>query len=883
MSLKSELLNRLSYLLRRGQFDRELDEEIEFHIETRADELEAGGLVRAEALARARREFGSGARAKEETRAAWQFGWVEDLARDVRYCGRAFRRSPGFAAAAIVSLALGIGANTTVFSLVKAILLGGLPVRAPARLVSLHQPSGAARLSYPDYEDYRRQVTSFEDVAAAYPAVPRSLNAQDDAERLWGQLVTTNYFPVLGAEPPLGRGFTTEEFHSAVVVISDSIWKRRFGADRGIVGRTIRLGGQGYVVVGVAPPRFSGHIRGLVTDFWIPLGLHEQAVPQLQQGARGRLEQDRNQRWLYVTARLKEGLSPASAEAALQAVAGRLDEAYPRGREKRRLRLEAADALAMGLPQAKSLLSTLMVVVALVLLVACANVANLLLARAAARQQEFGIRLAIGAGRSRLVRQLLTESLFLSMAGALLGAVLAWLATNTLGRLQSSVPYPIALDLTLDGRVLLFTAALAIVTALVFGLAPALKGTRAGLSFALKGDGSGFAALRRFGLKNSLVVAQVALSLVLLVASGLFLRSLRNAASVPLGMDPKDVLLVSFDPRAAGYTNERAEVLFGRVLEGVRALPHVRSAGLVDTPPLSLAPNAVGVSQPGERAAVLADIYGVTSQYFGTLGIGLTRGRDFARSEPAGLPAAIVNEALAERVFPGVDPVGHTVNWEGMPHQVIGITRNAKSRTLAEKPRPQIFVSLEKEYSYFWGMAGVVLSVKSDGAATGLAEPVRGLLREMDPALPVYEVETMADHVDRALLLPRVCGALFGVFGGIALALAAVGLYGVMSYSVRQRTREIGIRLAIGARPGDVLRMLVRQGAWLVGVGLVIGLGLAYSVSRVATAFLYGVSARDGLTFAGVSVLLFGVAMAAVLLPARRAAGMDAVRSIRYE
>ncbi|MGJ5814704.1 ADOP family duplicated permease [Paludibaculum fermentans] len=883
MSLKNELLNRLSYLLRRGRFDRELDEEIEFHIETRADELEAGGLARSGALAQARREFGSGTRAKEETRAAWQFGWLEDLARDVSYCGRAFRRSPGFAAAAVVSLALGIGANTTVFSLVKAVLLGGLPVRAASRLVSLHQPSGAARLSYPDYEDYRRQVTAFEDVAAAYPAVPRSLSAQDDAERLWGQLVTTNYFPVLGAEPRLGRGFTVEEGRSSVVVISDSVWKRRFGADRGIVGRTIRLGGQGYVVVGVAPPRFSGHIRGLVTDFWIPLGLHEQSVPQLQQGARGRLEQDRNQRWLYVTARLKDGESPASAQAALQAVAGRLDEAYPRGREKRRLRLEAADALAMGLPQAKSLLSTLMVVVALVLLVACANVANLLLARAAARQQEFGIRLAIGAGRSRLVRQLLTESLFLSMGGALLGAVLAWMATNTLGRLQSSVPYPIALDLTLDWRVLLFTAALSIVTALVFGLAPALKGTRAGLSFALKGDATGFAALRSFGLKNSLVVTQVALSLVLLVASGLFLRSLRNAASVPLGMDTKDVLLVSFDPRAAGYTNERAEVLFARVLEGVRALPHVRSAGLVDTPPLSLAPNGAGVSRPGERDAVLADIYGVTSQYFRTLGIGLARGRDFARHEPAGLPAAIVNEALAERVFPGVDPVGRTVNWEGMPHQVIGIAGNAKSRTLAETPRPQIFVSLEKEYSYFWGMAGVVLSVKTDGAATRLAEPVRGLLREMDPALPVYDVETMADHVDRALLLPRVCGALFGVFGGIALALAAVGLYGVMSYSVRQRTKEIGIRLAIGARPGDVLRMLARQGVWLVSVGLAIGLGLAYSVTRVATAFLYGVSARDGLTFAGVSVLLFGVAMVAVLLPARRAAGMDALRSIRYE
>jgi predicted permease len=767
--------------------------------------------------------------------------------------------------------------------MVKAVLLGSLPIRDADRLVSFHQTSGAARLSYPDFQDYRRQVGAFQDIAASYPAVSRSLSGGDDPERLWGQLVSTNYFSVAGAEPPLGRGFVNEENQSAVVVLSDSLWRRKFAAEGGVVGRMIRLGGKGYRVVGVAPPAFRGTLRGLETDFWIPLGLYRQTVPQLGQGAHGPLEQDRNYAWLYPTARLKNGVTRAGAEAALQIVASNLDRRYPRAYEKRRFRLEPADALVIGMVQARTLLGTLMAVVGLVLLVACANVANLLLARAAARQQEIGVRLAIGAGRSRLIRQLLTESVLLSACGAAGGIALAWTATRLIGKLQTALPYPVALDLTIDWRVLLFTVGLAVFTGLLFGLVPALKSTRLEFVSLLKDDAAAVSGPTGFQLKNGLVVVQVALSLVLLVAAGLFLRSLNNSATAPLGMNPGNVLLLSFDPRAAGYSNEKAERMFGNLLERVRTLSNVESAGLADTMPLSFVPGAAGVSRPGQDAVLVADIYGVTSQYFRTLGIELLKGRDFDTGRRAGLPPAIVNEALAARIFRSDDPIGRTVNWEGVTHEVIAIARNVKSRTPTEAARPQIYVSLESEYGYFWGLSGVVLGVKTAGNPDALIGPVRRQMRDLDPTLPLYNVETMKVHVGRALLVPRLCGALFGIFGAVALALAAVGMYGVMSYSVRQRTREIGVRIALGARPGDVVGMLARRGVWLTSIGMAIGLVLAFALSRIVGAFLYRVSSTDAATFAGVSILLFGVAMAAVLIPARRAAGMDALRSIRHE
>jgi len=882
MSLANELGHRIAYLFRRGRFERELEDELRFHMETRADELEWSGLDREQALARARREFGSGARAREETREAWQIGWLEDGLRDVRYACRALRRSPGFAAAAILSLALGIGANTTVFSLVKALLLGDASLRDADRLASFHQASGAARLSYPDFQDYRRQVPAFEDVAASYPSVARSLGGENP-ERLWGQLVTTNYFLVLGAQPQLGRGFTADENVSHVVVISDALWRRKFGGDASIIGRTIQLGEKAYTLVGVAPPRFHGNLRGLETDFWIPLGLYHETISQLGQGARGPLEQDRNYPWLYATARLKAGTPRAVAQAALEVAETRLDRLYPRANEKRSLRLEAADALPLGFSQAKALLGTLMAVVGLVLLVACANVANLLLARSAARRREMGARLAIGAGRARLVRQLLAESLLLSAVGAVFGVALAWAAIGAIGKLQTALPYPVALDLAIDSRVLLFTAAVAVLTGVLFGLAPAIKASRLDFNAMLK-DGGAIAGPRGFGLKNGLVAAQIAASLVLLVAAGLFIRSLQFTSAVPLGMNAQNVTLLHFDPRAAGYGNEHAERLFADVLDRVRALPNVQSAALADTMPLSFTPGAAGVSRPGREIHLVADIYGVTPQYFRTLGIALDRGADFATGRPTTMPPpAIINEALAGALFGGADPVGSLVAWEGIPHHVVGVARDVKSRSATENARPQIYVPLELEYPFFLGLSGVALAVRSPAPPAAVVGSVRGAMRSLDPAMPVYQVERMTDHVGRALLVPRLCGALFGVFGAVGLALAAVGLYGVMSYAARQRTREIGVRMALGASARDVVGMLALSALRVTGIGLAIGLALALAASRAAAAFLYGVKPGDALTFGGVSLLLFAVAMAAALIPAWRAAGVDALRAIRHE
>jgi predicted permease len=637
-------------------------------------------------------------------------------------------------------------------------------------------------------------------------------------------------------------------------------------------------------VVGVAPPHFQGTIRGLAADFWIPLGLYHQTVKQLGQGARGPLELDRGYEWLFVTARLKPGVSRASAQAALRTIEASLDHAYRQPNRHRDIQLEPADSLPLGLDRAKRLLGMMTIVAALVLLVACANVANLLLARAAARNQEIGVRLAIGAGRARLIRQLLAESTLLSTLGALFGMALAWVATRALGSLQSAFPYPVTLDLTMDWRVLTFTATVALATGIVFGLAPAIKGTRQELTSLLKAEPAGFAALRRFGLKNGLVVAQIAVSVVLLVAAVQFVESLRQMSSIPIGMDPRNVLVLRFDPRAAGYSNERAELLFGSVLDRVRALPNVASAGLVDTLPLSMVPHAVGVARPSTHSpTMIADIYGVTSQYFGALRIPLVRGRDFDLARrPAFLPA-IVNEAIAARLFPGEDAVGGAITWEGIPHTIVAVAANAKSTTVSERTQPQIFVPLEYEYPFFWGLSGVALTVRTVGPPSALIGPIRNQFLELDAALPVYDIETMSAHIDGSLVVPRVCGSLFGVFGAVALTLAAVGLYGVMTYAAQRRTKEIGIHLAIGARRVDVARLLARQGIWLTVAGLALGLTAAWPVSHGIGAFLYGVDTRDSAVFAGVSILLAATALVAIAIPAIRAARMDALRAIHYE
>jgi predicted permease len=430
--------------------------------------------------------------------------------------------------------------------------------------------------------------------------------------------------------------------------------------------------------------------------------------------------------------------------------------------------------------------------------------------------------------------------------------------------------------------VLGLTAAVAVFTTLLFGLAPALRGTRVEPGPMAKAGEEALAGGWLFGLRNSLIVGQVAVSLVLLVGAGLFLRSLRAASAAPLGMEPQNVLVASFDPRAAGYSNERAAGLFRRLTESVRAMPGVESASVTDTLPLSYMPGAVGVARPGSDDTIIADIYGVTPQHFRTLGIPLRQGQDLAEQQE-GVPQLVINEAAAARLFGAENPVGAALDWEGMRHLVAGVARNAKSRSTGEPARPQIFVPLEKEYRYFWGLSGVTLCVRTRDGAGGLLPLIESRIRETEPDLAIYNAGTMPEHVDRALVIPRLCSWLFGIFGGVALLLAAVGLYGVMSYSVRRRSREIGIRLAIGARPAQLARMLAWQGLGLAAAGAALGLAAAGAVSRVLAGFLFGVGSRDPLTFAAVPLVLAATALAAVLIPAARAVRADALRSIRYE
>ncbi len=885
MAMWKQFANRIRYLLRpRSRFDDELQQEIAFHLESRAAELEQSGLSPVEALRQARREFGSMAEASEETRAAWQFRWLEEIVADLRYAARTFRRSPVFTLTAVLSLALGIGANAAIFSLVKAVLLGDLGLRDPERIVSFHQGGGAVRLSWPDYVDYSEQAHAFEDIAGSYLA-PASFGFSAEPERLWGELVTTNFFGALGAEPRLGRGFTITDHNANVVVISDALWKSKFGEDAQIVGKTVLVGNANHTIVGVAPPGFYGNFRGLRCDFWVPLDLYPRLVPALLM--QGKPEEHRNYRWLFTDARLKPGVSRAEAQASLNVVSERLDRAYPRQGQKRNLRLVAEGTLAEAAKEVNALLAILMVVVGLVLLIACANVANLLLARGAARQREFGVRLAIGAGRARVVRQLLTESLLLSFMGAALGLAIAAASTRAMNGFQGAFPIRASLDLTVDWRVTAFTAALSVFTAVLFGLLPALRSTRLNLISMLHGDV--FAGVRRFGLKNALVVLQVAVSLALLAAAALFLRSLQYASAIPLGFDADRVLLMSFDPRATGYSNERAEALFRDVRQRVQALPNVESAGLAEILPLTLGPHAAGVSRPGQtQRAFAADIYGVSPQYFRTLGIELVRGSEFeSQSQAAGnrkaRTPAIINEAIARRLFGNEDPVGQTVAMEGMAHEVVGLARDTKSSSLSDENRPQIYLSLEQEYGKFWGLFGVVLAVKTRGNPGDLVGLVRQQLRDLEPAMAVYNVQTMQEHVDSALLIPRFCASLFGVFGGVGLLLASVGLYGLLSYSVRRRTKEIGVRMALGASRFDVLYLVGRQGLALVSAGLVLGLVLAVAGSRVLGAFLYGVGPHDAAAFLGVCLVLLAVAFIAIVVPARRAARLNAFQSIRYE
>ncbi|HLN00154.1 MAG TPA: ABC transporter permease [Bryobacteraceae bacterium] len=809
----------------------------------------------------------------------------DNLTQDVSYAWRTLRKSPGFTGAVIFSVALGIAANTTVFSIVNAVLLGSLPVRQPARLVNFSEGNS---FSYPDYLDYRNQTKDvFEGVCANLVLVPASLGGVAEPERIWGQLTSGNYFAVVGVKPALGRGFVPEEDQvpdrDPVVVLSYGLWRRRFGADPAIVGRAVILNNLRYTVVGVAPAGFHGAARAIVPEFWVPLAMASEMMPDL-----AKEQNQRDSSWLMLDARLKAGVSRERALAAVNVVKKRLDAAY-RKTEKNPTPITLS--VAGGFPGGASgfvfgLMATLMIVVGLVLLIACANVANLLLARASARQKEIGIRLAIGASRARLIRQLLTESILLSSLGAAAGFLLAVAAIRPIARFELPLPLPIGFDFTPDLRVFAFTAVLSVVTGIVFGLAPALRATRPDLVATLKDQGGAVSSFRRFGMRNVLVVTQVALCLVLLVGSSLFLRSLGNASSIDLGMRTDNLLMMGFDPKLHHYSPDKTRLFLTELRAGVTALPGVKSVSYLDIVPLlSIGSHTENVqAEDGKRGTEpsRADVFSVGTDFFETMGIPLLRGQAF--HSPLGTaPVAIVNETLAKQLFPHEQTIGRVLRMADKTYAVVGIAKNSKSNYFGEGPESIIYVPLEQHPEDVMSFIGISILVKTAGNPRAMTRAVRAQIAALDPNLAVFGVQTMQEHAEKSMLVPRLSAVLLGVFGAVGLVLATIGLYGVLSYSVRRRTHEIGIRMALGASARGVLRMVAQQGMLLAGVGLAIGLAISFGVWRFAASLLYGISATDGVTFIGVPVLLMAVAFVATMLPARRASRVDPMDALRYE
>jgi predicted permease len=807
------------------------------------------------------------------------------MLKDLQYALRTFRRNPGFTAVVVLSIALAIAANTTIFSIANGLLLGDLPVAEPDRLVSF---SGGSK-SYPDYVDYRDQTKDvFEGVSAHFPVVPASFGGGGEPERVWGQLVSGNYFAVIGVTPTLGRGIglTDDEApgRDAVIVLSHSLWQRRFGADPAVIGRTVFLNGQPYAVIGVAPRAFRGADRGIDAAFWAPLAMYAQLMPDL-----AGISEKRDGQWLWVSARLRRGVSRQQANAAIGVVKSRIDETYFKGDERRRrqpLSLVRSGRLVDDMGKfAISLVAVLMTVVGGVLLIACANVANLLLARATARQKEIAVRLSVGAGRARLVRQLLTESVLLALLGAVAGFVLASWVARIISSFQIPLPLPIVFDFTPDLRVLAFTAALSVATGILFGLAPALRATRPDLVAALKNEITVFSPTRRFGMRDALVVAQVALSLVLLAGSGLFLRSLRNASSIDIGMQPDNLLLMAVDPKLHRYSGEKTRQFVAQLRARVSSLPDVRSVTFLDVIPLSLGGASsdfrVEDGKNGVRR-VNGDVYTVGVKFFETMQIPLRRGRDFSMGTD-GQGVAIINETLARKLFGEQDPLGREVATAKAKYTVIGIAGNTKSRTLGEEPASVAYLNLESKPEEVMSFFGISIVVKTRGNPRRLERAVREQIAALDPTMAIFNTKTMQEHLGQALLVPRLCAVLLAVFGGVGLTLAGIGLYAVVGYGVRRRTREFGIRMAIGAQRTGVLRLVLGRGLLLAGVGVAIGLGIALSLSRFLSSLLYGISATDAVAFVVVSAVLLSVALVAILVPALRAAAIAPMDALRHE
>jgi predicted permease len=879
----------LNLLFHADAVETVLDAELQAFYQTMVERYIARGLPEREARRLARIKFGHPENVKEEVRNSRIGAAFASTLRDVNHAFRTMRKAPLFAFVTIFTLSLGIGVNTTIFSIVSRFVLHHPPVGDPATLMALHTTHGGGQccnnFSWPLYKDLREQGKSFSGVTAYYDLLPASIGSSGEPERVWGQAVTANFFEVAQLRMEAGRGFTTEEEHLRVVVLSHRLWRRRFGGDPAVVGKSVHLSGRPYAVVGVAPPGFRGLDIILDAQFWVPLDNIDQLLPNTAN------RNSRNYHWIAVAGRLAPGVTISKAGAELEVLGKRFAKAFPESvsvaDRDSGFRMEMAGSLPpRDRSTAMTFLAVLFAVALLVLCIACANVANLSLAQASGRQREMAVRLALGATRGHLLRQMLTESVILSLAGGAAGVALSLWATNALAAFRLAAPVPLDLSVSVNNTVLLYAFVLSIGVGILFGLAPAWSVARPVIVNALQGEHTLTRAGGLWGLRNLLVVSQVSMSLVLLCATGLFLRSLGNASRIDIGFRSTGVLMMSIDPRLHGYSAERSVQLLTTLHQRVAQLPGVISAAYTDAVPLSGGHRSDGFEvegRPAPSGSSVVDLYMAGPGYFDTMGIPLIEGRDF-RDERATSPrTAVVNEQFVHRFFGNENAIGQRVRGGGRVYEIIGVVKNTKSRTLGEDLRPILYRSLAQDIGADPSMTGYTVLARIAGESGVIEKAVQAEIHALDPSLAIFNIATMEEHLREALFLPRLAGTLFGIFGLLGLSLAAVGLYGVISYWVSRRIREIGIRLAIGAKAGAVQRMIIRQGMTLAVVALIPGLAIAWGLAKLFTSFLYGVPAHDVATFAVVPVCLAAVALLACWIPSRRAAKVDPSRALRHE
>jgi predicted permease len=904
MSRFGEFARRLGMLLRREQVARDLQEEMQLHLDLRSRQQLEAGVTTKDARAAAHRRFGNPTLLREQSYRAWGWSWLESLAQDILYGLRGMLHSPGITLVALLSLALGIGANTAIFSLMDAVMLRSLPVKEPQQLVMLGGEDesgitsdfGATGLySYPFYRELQRQNQVFSETAAIFSMrsdVHGTVSGRSQAEPMHVQLVSGTYFPLLGVQAMVGRTLTDEDDRTQgnhpVAVVSYSWWRKDLARDPHVLDRTLKIGATTFSIVGVAPPEFFGTTVGESPDIWIPLSMVEQVPP----GFKGCYSENFTES-LYILGRLKSGATMAQATTNVNLLYQQIQRNFRGGvlsRDDARALKDAyvpLRSMATGLSGLRRRFSDplkiLMGIAGMVLLIACANIANLLLARSTARTRELAVRQALGAGRGRLVRQLLTESMMLAVAGGALGIVFAAGASRLLLRLVSGGPDVVPLNVSINGSMLLFTLTVTLVTALLFGSIPALRATRLELTQSLK-DGQGAAAVRSKGLlAKSLIVSQVAFSLLLVVAAGLFLRSLMNLTRVDLGFDKQNVLFLHLDESSVGYKEEdpRTFALYRQIDEKVSALPGIHGAGFSSFVFHEGSWNG-GVLVPSTGKGQDVDVKHnvITDGYFAALRIPILAGRNFGPQDTAtSRKVTIISERMARTLFPTGNPVGqhYSVGRKG-EHEVIGIVKDVKFGSLDEDPETLDYFPVTQHPMYLNDLV-----VRYTGDPSSISSAVQRAIHKIDHNLPITDVTTLDEWISRSYTDQRVVAQLSTFFGLLAVFLSAIGIYGLMSYVVSRRTNEIGIRMALGAERMHVRWLVMREILILVVIGIAIGVPAVLLSSRLVTHMLFGLSGSNAANLLAAIGVMLVIAAIAGYLPARRASRVDPMIALRYE